>query len=718
MTMNNQIESDRRSLTEIAEPALAPDQPISSLDHDHLDRGGFAIELARQLKSYRDDRCLVVAFYAPWGAGKSSLLNLLANELARENEPSSPAPIVIRFNPWNFSNLDSLLSMFFHELQVGAGRSEPKLAKSVQKSFQALSVILAFGEISPVGGSYFGFSSRMLGRVAKALEKKPESLTVVKERTNKELRQLNRRIFVLIDDIDRLDHESMRFLFRLIRLNADFDRMTYVLAFDRYVVESVLSQEQGVPGSEYLEKIVQVGFDIPPAEPDKLQRIFSQSLDKLGHLTNIGEEDLIRWVDLKAGGLDKLIRTPRDVVRYINGLAVNGGVVSDEVNPVDLAGIEAIRTFAPELYSFIRENREIMVGPTGGSWLAGDPTTREQYRNRLDKAISLCKTELQTAIREICSQLFPETGIVCGGPTFGSGFYEVWRKSRRICTADYFPRYFYLRPSEGEITQTEFEAIVEYAGNQTQLVVRFGELVSSGKIGNFLGRLRDAAPDLPEENIEPTVLAFFDIGDKLEIGLWSENQLLSASNVVYRLLSRLTELERLNILLKVATRAFSLGAAVYFTNLYSENSPGEEALLSEAGWNDIRNKLVTRMSTAAEDMSLAQSPHLDIILYRWREWAPTEDGQRFVERLTESDDGVLAFLQGMMAQQESTAGKYASRRGWYLSIDNVREFIDPEALVKPLQRIRRDRWADLTDIQREAVDAFFVAREPGLGFVR
>lgn len=254
--MNNHIESESEPLTDIAEATLIPDQPISALDQDHLGRGGFASGLARQLKSYRDDRCLVVAFYAPWGAGKSSLLNLLANELARETEASALSPIVIRFNPWNFSSLDSLLSMFFRELQAGAGRSEAKLAKNVQKSFQLLSIILAAGEISPVAGSSFGALSRMFGRGSKALEKKTESLIVVKERINRELRQLNRRIFVLIDDIDRLDQESMRFMFRLIRLNADFDGMTYVLAFDRDVVASVLTQEQGVSGSEYLEKIV------------------------------------------------------------------------------------------------------------------------------------------------------------------------------------------------------------------------------------------------------------------------------------------------------------------------------------------------------------------------------------------------------------------------------------------------------------------------------
>ena len=415
-----------------------------------------------------------------------------------------------------------------------------------------------------------------------------------------------------------------------------------------------------------MEKIVQVGFDIPPAEPARLQQLFSQSLDKLGYLTNISDETLGRWIDLKAGGLDKLIRTPRDVVRYVNSLAINGGVVLDEVNPVDLAGIEAIRTFAPEVYSFIRENRDVMVGPTGGSWLTDDPTTREQSRNRLNGAISLCRTELQTAIREMCSQLFPEIGIMYGGSSFGSGFYEVWRKSRRICTADYFPRYFFLRPSEEEITQTEFEAIVGYAGNHAQLVFKLEELVCSGKIEDFLRRLGDEVANVPEENIEPTALALFDTGDQLETGVWSENQLLIAASVAHKLLSRLAEPERLDILLKVAARAVSLGAVVYFTKLYGEHSQMERTLLDDAGWNEIRNELVARISTAAEDMSLAQSPHLAILLYRWKEWAPIEDSQRFVRGLTASDDGVLAFLQGMIAQSASSAGKYASRKGWYL----------------------------------------------------
>ena len=78
-----------------------------------------------------------------------------------------------------------------------------------------------------MGGSFLKALSQYFKQSSEAMKRKAESLTEVKKRVNNYLLQLNRRIFVLVDDIDRLDQESMRFMFRLIRLNADFDRMTY-----------------------------------------------------------------------------------------------------------------------------------------------------------------------------------------------------------------------------------------------------------------------------------------------------------------------------------------------------------------------------------------------------------------------------------------------------------------------------------------------------------
>ena len=284
------------------------------------------------------------------------------------------------------------------------------------------------------------------------------------------------------------------------------------------------------------------------------------------------------------------------------------------------------------------------------------------------------------------------------GDLYSGKTYELWRASQAL-----FEFLMLFLWGANRIPNRTLLPKAEILGQDAFANERAGEIVFEFVL------LRDAAPGMPRENIKPAVLALFDVGDKLEVSSLTDNQLLAAAGVVNRLLTPLNEPARLNILLEAAETSVSLGAMVYFTSLYGKDSEGGKTLLNESGWNDIRDELVARIRTAAEEMSLARSPHFAILLYRWKEWAPPEDSRRFVKLLTESDDGVLVFLQGMVARTSSTAGRYASRNGWYFPIDGVKEFIDPKALVEPLQRMRSDRWADMTDFQREATDAFFSA---------
>ena len=56
------------------------------------------------------------------------------------------------------------------------------LNTNIQKSLQALSIILAAGELSPVGGSPLGAASRLLKRGSDVLQKGSESLETIKRR--------------------------------------------------------------------------------------------------------------------------------------------------------------------------------------------------------------------------------------------------------------------------------------------------------------------------------------------------------------------------------------------------------------------------------------------------------------------------------------------------------------------------------------------------------
>ena len=694
-------------------PSLLPDQPISAAGQDQLGRRDFALQLSQQLLDYDDPSCLVIALYSPWGSGKSSLLNLLGGELTAAGDKDEHSPIVVRFDPWNFSGLDQLIAMFFRELEIGVGREENQIAKNIGRALRVLSMVLPPGELSPAGGSYIKMASQAAKGIADEIQETKESLVQIKARVNEELHQFQRWIFVLIDDIDRLDKDSVRLMFRLIRLNADFDKVTYVLAFDRAVVESVLSEEQGVSGSDYLEKIVQVGFDIPPPEPRRLKRMFLEALESFDLPIDRSQEDLARWVDLQAGALDKLIRTPRDVVRYINGLRINGGIVSGEVNPVDFAGIEAIRTFAPSLYAFIRDNRDIFVGQAGGAVIITGHDSRTEDQQRFDAAIVSCAPESQGALREICEQLFPEVETLYKGVTFAGSFYEGWRQAKQICTVDFFPRYFYLRPAEDEVSEAELQSIIQEGRDRTKMVGRLEDLIVTGRMDSFAERLADAAGDFAQERVESTVIALFDVGDRLKAPLLRDNQLLKVSRAVHKLLGRQDEIARFDTLRHAAEDARSLGALVYYVNLYGTDRPHDKELLPQTRWAEIRGTLLSRIRAASRDGTLSKLPLLATVLFRWRDWESVKQPGKFVSELCKSDKGILEFLEGMLARQSRTVGKYAASHGWYVPLEGIQELVDPATLVGRVQQLKEANLDYLTERQQTAVDAFLTAMEPG-----
>jgi predicted KAP-like P-loop ATPase len=63
--------------------AFLPDDPIKEHDQDRLNRTNFIRVLADQLRKFDQPEFLVIGIHGPWGSGKSSFMNLLANELEK-----------------------------------------------------------------------------------------------------------------------------------------------------------------------------------------------------------------------------------------------------------------------------------------------------------------------------------------------------------------------------------------------------------------------------------------------------------------------------------------------------------------------------------------------------------------------------------------------------------------------------------------------------------
>ena len=88
---------------------------------------------------------------------------------------------------------------------------------------------------------------------------------------------------------------------------------------DREVVRRALTDVHNIDGNEYLEKIIQVPFELPELKKSKLHNIFLNKLDQI--INDLPGEviwDRDYWSSVFRNCVEPYINTLRDVNRMIN----------------------------------------------------------------------------------------------------------------------------------------------------------------------------------------------------------------------------------------------------------------------------------------------------------------------------------------------------------------------------------------------------------------
>ena len=93
------------------------DKPIDTCEQDLLGRASFSKQLGRAIYDYNGKDGLVIGLYGKWGSGKTSVINMAVNEMITLAEQENNMPLVMKFAPWNYSDKDNLISIFFQSLK-------------------------------------------------------------------------------------------------------------------------------------------------------------------------------------------------------------------------------------------------------------------------------------------------------------------------------------------------------------------------------------------------------------------------------------------------------------------------------------------------------------------------------------------------------------------------------------------------------------------------
>ena len=235
------------------------DLPITNSSEDILNRGSFARSLAETITKQSFPASFTIGLYGAWGSGKTSLLNMILEDIKNNDNTA----VILRFNPWLCADPKQLINQFFKQLASAIKLKKPESEKAWELIDQYADLFEATSAI-PYFGAFIAAIGEVLGKKAKdRVSQRSGDLQESKDQIVRKLSELDTKIVVAIDDIDRLSENEIIAVFQLVKVLADFPNTIYLLAFDYDVVVRALSKVQQGDGKEYLEKIIQVPFEIP-----------------------------------------------------------------------------------------------------------------------------------------------------------------------------------------------------------------------------------------------------------------------------------------------------------------------------------------------------------------------------------------------------------------------------------------------------------------------
>lgn len=413
------------------------DDPIRAAEDDILRRGTFAEAIQRILRGLRaPGSSAVVGLQGPWGSGKSSVLNLLELKLEQESDWTTT-----RFNPWEVSDLDSLLRGFF----TGLSDALPEeLRKEGRKRFAqyASGIAKLLPEIN-------------LGLVKVSTEKTIEAITggdslaIRRERIEELLAPVERPIVVLLDDLDRLHPDELLTIFKLVRLVGRLPNVFYVLAFDEETIVDVLKTTAVSGGSQerarsYLEKIVQVRMDLPGVHESQLSQLLNQGIGRIAehHSVDLSSVDFSDFANQYQNYLRRRLSEPRSVKRYLAQVEAYYPLVEHEVNFADYLLVTFLRVFHGGIYRDLPHRKDGLVR-SSTSLFGGQPDLKKVREDwmRWVKQRGVDEEEIEDVL-SLLGSLFVPVRAAMEDVIFGGSVDDPIPGERRVGSSEYFDRYF------------------------------------------------------------------------------------------------------------------------------------------------------------------------------------------------------------------------------------------------------------------------------------
>ncbi len=327
------------------------DSPIQTSQYDVLDRTDFIDILKRKFMNIDKEKGFAFLLSGVWGEGKTSCINLLKEQLRKENLFE-----FIDINPWFNDTKEKLLNAILGEINTFAKSFYP------YKSFES-----DFDDIIKLA------NVKLTNHVEIALQNILDNFTKdnniqhkIKNIGNILKNEYSKRIVIVLDDIDRLSKEHILYILQVVQMFKQYTNIIFVLSADYNKIENILceisepcvennnvnSKEGGIKKAlyykNYLEKIASVIVQLPKIEDIDIENIL---FNKINNVLEEEQMPTINKTDFDLYVSTARFKTIRDIKRFYNTFLISYAQVKNEVNVFNYINMSILFVFYPDIYN-------------------------------------------------------------------------------------------------------------------------------------------------------------------------------------------------------------------------------------------------------------------------------------------------------------------------------------------------------------------------------
>lgn len=455
---------------------ISNDIPILEKEQDLLNYYPYSEKIKQIIQGYSSNsEPLTIGIYGKWGMGKTSLLNLIEKNIeVFEKDKNDKRYIKFHYNPWLYQSKEEMLFDFFDTLSKKLFLKEKnenlkkagKLIRKYGRYLKALKISASVG-IPKIKQLKISFEPH---EIAKALGEdligEETSLSDIKNSIDEALELSDKKIIIFIDDIDRLDKDEIFTLLKLVKLNANFKNLIFILCLDKEHVAKAIYLRYGSDesdGEEFLEKIINIPLELPLIENSRLDFFLKEKLHSILSNQNIflTDEEKKELIDSING---KYFNSPREIVRSLNSFSTALFALKNEVNIHDLFWIEFLKIKHYKAYIKIKD----FVKNIGSYILFEERVTLNDY-----VTIGQRQVGEENGLREDIKNNYPEAyDIVCflfpiirqnSLSAFGERSYtdNELDKKLKVSHKSHIEKYFTYN-TKGKISEVKYKSLIKH----------------------------------------------------------------------------------------------------------------------------------------------------------------------------------------------------------------------------------------------------------------